>query len=156
MNPELIGIVNYAAAVALEVRQPTSGGQPVLRFSFKNATDDANFKTYKFLNPSDIDVPLSHFINAMAPLGINSTSEWCARCKNAQDRGCAAISDAAASNIHHQPIGPVGAGFLGAGLTFAVTLAMLGSLLFLGVLTLRKRRLKTKTLNENESIEKEV
>jgi hypothetical protein len=62
----LIILVNYAAAVALELRQPTSGEEPVLRFNFKNGTDDADFKTYKFFNSSDIDIPLSHFINTMA------------------------------------------------------------------------------------------
>lgn len=82
-NPELAGIgifsnlpgsidisltivVNYAAAVALEVRQPTSGGETVLRFNFKNGTDDADFKTYKFFNSTDTDIPLAHFIDTMA------------------------------------------------------------------------------------------
>ena len=150
-------IVNYAAAVALEVRQPAPGGNAVLRFSFKNGTDDADFKTYNFFNSTDTDIPLDHFINTMAvtvplfttilcltcciePLGINTTSEWCARCGNTQDRGCAAINLAATSASQHQPISPVGAGFLGAGLTIAVTLAMFGVLLLLGVLSVRKGR----------------
>lgn len=58
-------VVNYAAAVALEVRQPTSGGEPILRFNFKNGTDDPDFITYKFFNSTNTDIPLSNFINAM-------------------------------------------------------------------------------------------
>lgn len=84
MNPELAGIgqsnhpprllltsfscigfiVNYAAAVALEVRESASG-EPVLRFNFKNGTDDDTFKTYNFLNGSG-DVPLSTFVNYLS------------------------------------------------------------------------------------------
>jgi hypothetical protein len=57
--------VNYAAAVAFEVRQPSSGGEPVIRFNFKNGTDDADFKTYNFMNASG-DVPVSTFVNALS------------------------------------------------------------------------------------------
>jgi prostatic aicd phosphatase len=56
--------VNYAAAVALELRQPSEGGEPVIRFNFKNGSD-ADFVTYNFLNRTG-DVPLSAFIDAMA------------------------------------------------------------------------------------------
>jgi len=71
-------------------------------------------------------------------LGINTTSEWCTRCGNTEDRGCGAISLAASFTNHHEPISPLGAGFLGAGLTAVVVLAMLAVLLFLGVLTVGK------------------
>jgi len=151
-NQELTGIVNYAAAVALELRQPTSGQEPVLRFNFKNGTDDADFKTYKFFNSIDTDIPLSHFINTMAPLGINTTSEWCTHCGNTQDRGCAAISLAATSAGYHQPIRPLGAGFLGAGLAILVALAMLGVLLFLGVLSFGKGRRKRSDERSEKSV----
>lgn len=56
--------VDYAAAVALELRQPSGGGEPVIRFNFKNGSD-ATFVTYNFLNRTG-DVPLSAFIDAMA------------------------------------------------------------------------------------------
>jgi len=56
--------VEYAAAWSLEVRQPSAGGEPVLRFNFKNGTSD-DFHTYAFMG-SDGDVPLSTFINALA------------------------------------------------------------------------------------------
>lgn len=55
--------VDYASAVAFEVRQPSSGGEPVIRFNFKNGTTD--FATYNFLNQTG-DVPLSVFIDAVA------------------------------------------------------------------------------------------
>lgn len=61
----VINTVNFAASVVLEVRQPAEGGAPVLRFNFKNGTDDAEYKTYKFFNNtgSGTDVPLSQFID---------------------------------------------------------------------------------------------
>ena len=55
--------MDYASVVALEVRQPSGNGEPVIRFNFKNGTDD--FVTYDFLNSTG-DVPLSAFIDAVA------------------------------------------------------------------------------------------
>jgi prostatic aicd phosphatase len=57
-------IVDYASVVALEVRQPGGGGEPVIRFNFKNGTD-SDFTTYDFLNQTG-DAPLSAFIDAVA------------------------------------------------------------------------------------------
>ncbi|THU86228.1 phosphoglycerate mutase-like protein [Dendrothele bispora CBS 962.96] len=162
MNPQLAGVVNYAAAVILEVLQPSdSSSEPVIRFKFKNGTDDPDFKTYNFMNSTQ-DVALSTFVNYMAPAAINSTSEWCTICGNTQNRGCGAIS-AAAANARaaaavHQPISPVGAGFLGAGLTIFVALCMLGILFFLGILTVGrgKSRRNRKSGSESDSIERKA
>ena len=63
-NSSLAGIVNYAAAVALEVRAPADGGEPMLRFLFKNGTDDADFNQYGLLGSSG-DVELSKFVNTL-------------------------------------------------------------------------------------------
>jgi hypothetical protein len=57
-------LVDYASAVALELRQPSAGGEPVIRLNFKNGSDPS-FTTYNFLNRTG-DVPLSAFIDAMA------------------------------------------------------------------------------------------
>ncbi|KAJ7593527.1 histidine phosphatase superfamily [Mycena floridula] len=144
MNPQLAGIVDYAAAVALEVRNSTSG--PVVRFTFKNGTNDDTFKTYNFLNASG-DVPLSTFVNYLSPPAINTTAQWCTACGNTQDRGCGAIAAAAAAASKantavkvHDRISPVGAGFLGAGLAVFVFLAMFAVLAFLGILQIGRAR----------------
>ena len=47
--------------------------------------------------------------------------------------------DELAIAAHSDKISPVGAGFLGAGLTIAVMLAMFGALMFMGVLTFGRR-----------------
>ncbi|KAF8916970.1 histidine phosphatase superfamily [Mucidula mucida] len=150
MNPALEGIVNYAAAVTLEVRAASNGGEPVLRFNFKNGTDDTTFRTYNILD-HDGDIPLSTFVNFLQPAAINDTAEWCAICRNTEDRGCAALSLAASQASVHQVIGPVGAGFLGAGLTLFVALVMLGVLDFLGVLTVGKGRSRSKKFVEEKA-----
>ncbi|KAK0503448.1 histidine phosphatase superfamily [Armillaria luteobubalina] len=143
MNPQLQGIVNYAAAVALEIRNSSSSGETVLRFKFKNGTDDNGFTTYNILNSTG-DVPLSTFVNYLSPAAVNTTADWCKVCGNTEDRGCGALalaaSEASAAARVNQRISPVGAGFLGAGLTLAVCLAMLGVLIFLGFLTVGKGR----------------
>jgi len=122
----------------LEVRQPSSGGEPVIRFNFKNGTD-SDFITYNFLNRTG-DVPLSAFIETMAPASLNTTAQWCSVCQNTQDRGCAALTLAYdQGHAAAQPrISPVGAGFLGAGLTVAVAALALGTLAFLGLLSVGK------------------
>lgn len=148
INPQLAGIVDYAAAVALEVRQPSSGGPPVVRFNFKNGTSETNFTTYKFLDASSTstDIPLSDLVNYLEPYGIDTINKWCSSCANTQDRGCAALAVASqtALDSHHQKIGPVGAGFLGAGLTLAVALLLLGALMFFGIFGLAPSKLRRK------------
>jgi len=147
-QPELAEIVPYASALALEVRQPSAGGEPVIRLNFKNGTGE-DFKPINFLGGSG-DVPLSTLVNHVNPALVNSTAAWCTACNNKQDRGCGALAAAASqasaaavnANVRHQALSPVGAGFLGAGLTLAVVLAMFGVLAFLGLLTVGRGRSK--------------
>ncbi|KAK7056626.1 hypothetical protein VNI00_002343 [Paramarasmius palmivorus] len=156
-NSQLAGIVNYAASVALEVRQPSSGGAPVVRFNFKNGTDDLEYKTYNFLNATG-DVPLSTFIEYLQPAAINTTAQWCSECNNSKDRGCGALALAAsqAQGSVHQRISPVGAGFLGAGLTLFVALAMLAVLFFLGLLTFGKKGRKARSVDSDDHSERKA
>lgn len=48
----------------------------------------------------------------------------------------------------HQPIGPVGAGFLGAGLALAVAIALIGTLFFFGFLQFGRERRNVKAGEE--------
>ncbi|KAF8635858.1 hypothetical protein AX15_000050 [Amanita polypyramis BW_CC] len=139
-NPQLAGIVDYAAAVALEVRQ-TGSSEPVLRFNFKNGTQD-DFQRIDFPGGSG-EMPISRFAQNLVPAAINTTVEWCEVCSNTQDRGCDQV--AVASNIHlyQGHISPVGAGFLGAGLALAVAMIMFGVLLCTGMLAISKRKNST-------------
>jgi len=143
-NSSLAAIVDYAAAVALEVRQPKAGGEPVIRFMFKNGTHDT-FNQYGLLGMPG-DVPLSLFVDKLQPAAISDLSEWCDVCQNNADRGCGALALAktqGASSVQiHQRISPVGAGFLGAGLTLAVALAFLAALYFMGCLAFGAGRSK--------------
>ncbi|KAL1744077.1 histidine phosphatase superfamily [Schizophyllum fasciatum] len=152
MHSNLEAIVNYAAAVVFEVRE-TSSGDHVLRFNFKNGTDDNDFTTYTILG-QDGDVPLSTFIDKLAPAAINTTADWCQACGNTKDRGCGALTRAANQAVaaHSDRISPVGAGFLGAGLTIAVMLAMFAVLMFMGVLTLGRKG-TSKRRKETSSVE---
>ncbi|KAF9220493.1 phosphoglycerate mutase-like protein [Gyrodon lividus] len=152
-NPELAGIVDYASAVAFEVRQPTSGGGPVIRFNFKNGTD-ADFTTYNFLSRTG-DVPLSAFIDAVAPSAVNTTADWCSICQNSQDRGCGALTLAAQQgrSAALSPISLVGAGFLGAGLTIVVVALSFAALVFLGLLSLGKVSKRRHGRGEDDEVE---
>ncbi|KAI0683069.1 phosphoglycerate mutase-like protein [Earliella scabrosa] len=142
-------IVNYAASVVLEVRQPASSSEPFIRFNFKNGTDDDTFRTYSMNFPgwdgsADTDVPMATFIRAFRPAGINTTLEWCNACGQTEARGCAALlagngSVGVAAAMRHERISPVGAGFLGAGLTVVVFGTVVAALAFLGLLTFGRR-----------------
>ncbi|KAH0832229.1 histidine phosphatase superfamily [Lanmaoa asiatica] len=151
-NPQLAGIVDYASAVAFEVRQPNSGGEPVVRLNFKNGTSD--FATYNFLNRTG-DVPLSAFMDAVAPSAVNTTAAWCNVCQNSQNRGCNALTLAAqqARSAALSPISPVGAGFLGAGLTLAMVILLFGTLAFLGLLSFGRKPRKWQTPVEDDEVE---
>ncbi|KAF9235189.1 histidine phosphatase superfamily [Melanogaster broomeanus] len=152
-SPQLAGIVDYAAATAFEVRQPASGGEPVIRFNFKNGTD-TEFTTWNFLNGTG-DMPLSAFIDAVAPAAVNTTADWCNVCQNSQDRGCGALTLAAqqARSAALSPISPVGAGFLGAGLTLAVVAMLLGALAFLRLLSIGKVSRRRYSRGEDDEVE---
>ncbi|KAJ3491134.1 hypothetical protein NLI96_g916 [Meripilus lineatus] len=118
-------IVNYAAAVVFEIRLPSRtshttrldssesesesqshsglegplGLEPVVRFKFKNGTDDETFVSHPMSfsgwNPGVVasrenirDVPLSVFIRAFEDVSIQSKPEWCRVCGQTIARGC--------------------------------------------------------------------
>lgn len=57
--PELAGIVNYASAVAFEVRQ--NGDTATVTLNFKNGTDDSDFKAYNMFGSNEAAYPLDKF-----------------------------------------------------------------------------------------------
>ncbi|TFK40711.1 histidine phosphatase superfamily [Crucibulum laeve] len=154
-NPELASIVNYAAVLALEVRQPASGG-PVIRFNFKNGTDangtDSDFKTYNFLGESG-DVPLSTFVSTLSTHALQGLPAWCTVCQNQQDRGCGDLAAAkllgmqAAESQSHRSVSPVAAGFIGAAVTLVFLAIVLFFLSLLGLFTFNKRSTKARKTN---------
>ena len=93
------------------------------------------------------DAPLTTFLSTFEPVAVNTTLQWCNVCGQTTDRGCAALLDGSSSvsvaPAHHDRISPVGAGFLGAGLTFAVYTMLLVALFFLGALTFGRRKQRT-------------
>ncbi|KAF5315099.1 hypothetical protein D9619_007012 [Psilocybe cf. subviscida] len=155
VNPQLSGIVEYASAVALEVRQPSTGGEPVIRFMFKNGTNDDAFVRYSFMN-STSDVPVSTFINTLQPFAFSDLPTWCQKCSNTKDRGCAniGITSSPVTMVigSHDMVGPVGAGFIGASVTLVVMLAALAVLSFTGFLSFgRKEKSRARIGSESGS-----
>lgn len=142
--------VNYAAALAFEIRKPSDGSEPTVRFNFKNGTDDDTFRAYSMSLPgweNTQDVPLSAFIATMQPAAVNTTLQWCNTCGQTTERGCAALLGAQGTTVSvsssHDRISPVGAGFLGAGLAVAVMAMLLALLMFTGWLSFGKKQRAT-------------
>lgn len=83
---------------------------------------------------------------------VNGTAQWCSVCGNTQDRGCASLTLSAqqAHSAALSPITPVGAGFLGAGVTIAVFGLALGALVFLGLLTFKRSPIKRRQVTHDD------
>lgn len=143
-HPRVHKIVEYSSAAVFEVWQPSAGGEPVVRFVFKNGTND-EFRAYPFLN-SSAPVPVSSVVSALTPIGFADLPTWCTKCANTQDRGCGALAAAANQSKtvtvfvgSHDKVSPVGAGFIGAAVMLVVLLGSLALLSFAGVLSFGKR-----------------
>lgn len=64
-QPDTAGVVNYAAALALEVRKDTVSQRYSLSVLFKNGTDDADFRTMN-LTGGQSSVWLDDFQNSLS------------------------------------------------------------------------------------------
>lgn len=63
----------------------------MLRFKFKNGTDDSTLHTLNLKFPGwngTGDVPLSTFISTFQPAAITTTTQWCNVCGQTTARGC--------------------------------------------------------------------
>ncbi|KAG6336269.1 hypothetical protein ID866_2823 [Astraeus odoratus] len=150
-NPQLAGIVDYASAVALELRQSgNDSSEATVRFNFKNGSE-SQFTTYNWMNTTG-DVKVETLYSALSTSMVNGTAQWCSACANTQDRGCAALTLAAqqAYAAALSPINLVGAGFLGAGVTIVVFGLALGALVFLGLLIFRRPAFKQRRFRDAE------
>ncbi|KAF7799399.1 hypothetical protein EIP86_010632 [Pleurotus ostreatoroseus] len=157
-----VALVDYAAALVFELRNDTSGDLTV-RMKFKNGTTDDNFRTLPMIfgdwnGSGGKDVPFETFEDAFLFNGIRNWTVWCNACEpSGLTVGACLIanftSPSGADTTGSEPpsstssvevtstldasartrISPVGAGFLGAGLTIAVLSAVFGFLMFLGV-----------------------
>ncbi|TFK70395.1 phosphoglycerate mutase-like protein [Pluteus cervinus] len=123
MQPALANLMDYAAAIIIEVRRPVVPESDVmLSFRFKNGSKDESFNRFNVLD-QDGDVPMSLFISTMAPLAINNTAEWCTNCQNTETRGCGVLATTA--NQHAEKMSSFGAGFLGAAIgVFVATVGL--------------------------------
>ena len=63
--PQLAGVVDYAAAVALEVRQGSGNDNFTITLNFKNGTNDADFTIYNMFGSSDAAYPLDQFTKTL-------------------------------------------------------------------------------------------
>lgn len=164
--PRLAGVVDYAAAMALEVRQGAAGGDDyTVTLNFKNGSNEADFITYNLFGSSDPGYPLDQFVNMLEvgyrfsrdsttlkycdpqPYGITSLGQWCNECKNTDSRGCGLVADynvtttyrGPGSTIGRQHTSPLAAGFIGSVITLALASLVMAALWSLGMLVVGKR-----------------
>ena len=128
----MAGIVDYASAAVLELRQ-SSGGLAV-RLQFKNGT--ADWRTLNMFGNAG-DTPLAQFQSIVGPAGVNSTTAWCNTCSNTVSRGCQLLGSSTGSS---GGLSLPAAGGIGAGVTLAVVAALLAALVGLGLVSVQRRR----------------
>lgn len=63
--PQLAGVVDYAAAMALEVRQGSGSNDYTVTMNFKNGTNDADFTSYNLFGSNDAAYPLDDFVSTL-------------------------------------------------------------------------------------------
>ncbi|KAG1771227.1 phosphoglycerate mutase-like protein [Suillus occidentalis] len=88
-DPDISGIANYAAAVALELSQD-SQGQYEVSMKFKNGTEDNQFRQLKMFGNTSIT--FDSFIQHLFSTTINSTNNWCFSCNQTVLRGCSVFN----------------------------------------------------------------
>lgn len=88
-SPDVFGIVDYASAVALEVRQPDSG-EATVSLTFRNGTT-TDARLLPIFN-NQTAVPISQFISTLSAAAVNNTAQWCTACNQHTLRGCAACT----------------------------------------------------------------
>ncbi|KAG8953463.1 hypothetical protein FRC04_002305 [Tulasnella sp. 424] len=164
-HPELAGIVNYAAAMALELRQPINGTDLYVRFTFKNGTQDSDFMPYPMFGrkDGDFDIPLSTFNLAMRPYAISDTLSWCNACNTSLARNCdvytqAAVADQLMNQIANQKseqshsISPAVGGVIGAIIALVLAAAILGLLALFGCVSFGRGASRKPPHRRNSSI----
>lgn len=139
--------MNFVGSIALEVRTSPATG-PFIRFNFKNGTNDLSYNTYGIMGSTSGDVPIKTFIDNLSPLGIENLPEWCTLCGNTYSRGCQFLHEGSV-NVNTTGlrwggnVSPVGAGFLGAGLTVFVVGILMTIWIVLGIVRRKKRVRRT-------------
>lgn len=152
--------MDFAASIALEIRTSPSTG-PFIRFNFKNGTNDPSYNAYGIMGSASGDVPIQTFIDNLSPLGIENLPEWCTLCGNGYSRGCQFLQEGNVSIGTKGlrwggDVSPVGAGFLGVGLTlFAVGILMVIGVV-LGVVRVGRGKQFGKTSSNSASGESEL
>lgn len=134
--------MDFTASIALEVRTSSAAG-PFIRFNFKNGTNDVSYNTYGIMGSASGDVPIQTFIHNLSPLGIENLPEWCTQCGNNYSRGCQFLQQGNANAIvglgWGGEVSPVGAGFLGAGLTVVVVGILMAIAVVSGIVRVGKK-----------------
>ena len=135
-------LVDYASAMVFEVRQDNS-----MQVYFRNGSY-GSLDPYPVLNQTSM--PLASFLNHYNPVKINTLADWCNTCGETTARGCAALnalngtgsghkySDVTSTTGKHQ-VSPVVAGVIGALVSLAVALVVVGLVSFVTGLTVSKR-----------------
>jgi len=150
--PALAGVVDYAAAVALEVRQDSTTNSYTVTLNFRNGTSDSDFAAYNMFGSSSPAYPLDDLISTLSPHAVSSLGQWCNECQNTYSRGCDTIYalnetteyTGPASTLGRHHVSPLAAGFIGAVVTLILGGAILGVLWLLGMAAFNKRGSATK------------
>lgn len=136
VNENFTGLPDYAATMAFELRNSSTGDISV-RFLYKNGSDpNVETQAYPLFGSSSVDMSWDVFNNNVQKLAIQSQSDWCktcgstaAFCKSSSSSASSESSAASCSNNGSGGLSNAAAGAIGFGVTTGAYL-ILGALLF--------------------------
>ena len=121
-NADFYGLPDYASTMSFELRRPakpTGDDDLFVRFGFRNGSlPSAELNTFSLFRRRRIeaDIPWNQFVHGMLKQSISSQEDWCQACVNSNLTFCAAYQP---PEYGDSSVSPVGAGFIGAGVTIA-------------------------------------
>ncbi|GJJ75448.1 hypothetical protein EMPS_07806 [Entomortierella parvispora] len=148
-SPLKDSVVDYASAAIIEIRTDNT-----MRLLFRNGTEtggsNATFTPYALFGSSDANsYPIADFVEQMEPYSLNTLAEWCNKCGETEQRGCATLAalngtgGAGYASIDstegRHRVSPVVAGVIGAMVALAVAGFVLALWLLKGGLAKKRR-----------------
>jgi prostatic aicd phosphatase len=140
VSVDFYGLPDFASTMTWELRRPinSSGNDDLfVRYGFRNGSDPTtDLQYFPLFGQSEIDIPWDQFVEEMNKQSISTYGDWCNACSSTLSF-CAAYTSSSSTpasstsvasglQMSSQPVSPVGAGFIGAGVTLAVCGAVAG------------------------------
>jgi prostatic aicd phosphatase len=127
-DADFYGLPDYGSIMSFELRRPvnsTDSNKLFVRYGFRNGSlASAELNTFPLFLRTQIeaDIPWNQFVAGMSEQSISNQADWCHACVNSNLTFCAAYTNSTSTSDSGSGwnVGPVGAGFIGAGISISI------------------------------------